>query len=120
MISRGTLTRVVGLALAACVLTPALMAAAAPKTKDEHIAIAEKYEELAAEQDAVAKEHAEMLKDYKAHAHRYPKQVREKRMADMKRHCNAIIEDSKRLASDYRAVAKWHRVAATHLDDEEE
>lgn len=55
-----------------------------------------------------------------AHAHRYPKQVREKRMAAMKKHRNAIIQDWKRLASDYGAMAKWHRIAATHLDDGEE
>jgi hypothetical protein len=105
--------------IAACVLTPTFAHAAAPKTKAEHITIAEKYEERATEQDAIAEEHIQMLKDYKANAARYPKQVREKRIAAMKKHCTAIIRDSKRLANDYRAIAKWHRIAATDLEEPE-
>ena len=61
-----------------------------------------------------------MLKDYRANAARYPKQVREKRIAAMKKHCTDIIRDSRRLAADYRAMAKWHRIAAADLDDDEE
>ena len=117
MTSRRTLIRALGFVIAACLLTPAFAAAAVPKTKAEHIAIAEKYERIAADQEAVATEHAQMLKDYRANAARYPKQVREKRIAAMKKHCTAIIRDSKRLAADYRAMAKWHRIAAADLDD---
>jgi hypothetical protein len=47
------------------------------------------------------------------------RQVREKRIAAMKKHCTAIIRDSKRLAGDYRAMAKWHRITAADLNDEE-
>ena len=118
MTSRRTLIRALGLLVAACALTPTFATAAAPKTKAEHIAVAEKYERIAAKQEAVAKEHTQMLKDYRANAARYPKQVRQKRIAAMKKHCTAIIRDSKRLAADYRAIAKWHRIAATDLEDE--
>jgi hypothetical protein len=119
MTSRRTLIRALGFLIAACVLSPTFANAAAPKTKAEHIAIAEKYETKAAEQDAIVQEHTEMLKEYRANAARYPKQVREKRIAAMKKHCNAIIRDSKRLAADYRAMAHWHRVAAADLNEEE-
>ena len=120
MTSRRTLMRALGFVIAASFLTPSFAAAAAPKSKAEHIAIAEKYERIAADQEAVAAEHAQMLKDYRANAARYPKQVREKRIAAMKKHCTAIIRDSRRLASDYRAMAKWHRIAADDLDDGDE
>lgn len=119
MTSRKILMPTLGFLIAASILTPTLVAAAAPTTKAEHIAIAEKYERNAAAQEAVAEEHTQMLKDYRANAARYPKQVREKRIAAMKKHCTAIIRDSSRLASDYRAMAKWHRIAATDLDDDE-
>ena len=119
MTSQRTVIRALGFLIAACLLTPTFAGAAAPKTKAEHIAIAEKYERIAADQEAVAEEHTQMLKDYRANAARYPKQVREKRIAAMKKHCTAIIRDSKRLAADYRAMAKWHRIAAADLDDDE-
>jgi hypothetical protein len=98
-------------------LAPTIANAEAPKTKADHIAIAEKYEKLAADAEAVAQEHTTMLKEYKANAHRYPKQVREKRIAEMDRHCKAIIRDARKLAADYTAVAKWHRTAAAELEE---
>lgn len=119
MTSRRTLIQALGFMIAACVLTPTFANAAAPETKADHIAIAEKYEKMAAEQDAIAQEHIQMLKEYRANAHRYPKQVRQKRMTDMKKHCTAIIRASKRQANNYRAMAQWHRIAAADLDDEE-
>jgi hypothetical protein len=93
-------------------------AASVPTTKEEHIAAAEEYEAKAAEQDAIAAEHFEMMKQYRARAHRYPKQVREKRLAAMRKHCNAIIRDARRLAADYRAMVKWHRTLAADLGDQ--
>jgi hypothetical protein len=93
--------------------------AAAPQTKAEHIAVAEKYEKMAAEQDAVAQEHNQMLEDYKANAAKYPKQVREKRIAEMKKHCTAIIRTSKQIAKEYRDMAHWHRMVAADLVDDE-
>lgn len=119
MTSTRTVIRALGFLIAACVLTPTFADAAAPKTKAEHIAIADKYDQKAVEQDAIVEEHTQMLKDYRANSARYPKQVREKRIAAMKKHCTAIIRDSKRLAADYRAMAKWHRIAAADLDDDE-
>lgn len=117
MVSNRSTRRVRWLLIAGLLLSPAFASADAPQTKEQHIAVAEKYEKMAADQDAVAQEHVAMLKEYKANAHRYPKQVREKWIADMRRHCNAIIRDAKKLAADYRAVAKWHRIAAEQLEE---
>lgn len=119
MISHRSPIRALGFLIAACVLTPAFAHAAAPQTKAEHIAIAEKYEKKAAEQDAITQEHTQMLKDYRANPARYPKQVRQKRIAAMKKHCNGIIRASTQLANEYRAMAKWHRTAAADLDEDE-
>ncbi len=118
MTSRRSLIRALGLLMTVCFLAPAFAQAAAPKTKAEHIAIAEKYEKKAAEQDAVTQEHTKMLKDYTANASRYAKQVRQKRIAAMKKHCNGIIHSSQKLANEYRAMAKWHRIAAADLDED--
>ena len=87
-----------------------------PTTSAEHLAAAEEYEAKAAEQDAIATEHFEMMKQYRAKAYRYPKQIREKRLAAMRKHCNAIIRDARSLAGDYRAMAKWHRTMAADLE----
>ncbi len=37
----------------------------------------------------------------------------------MKKHCTAIMRSSKQQATNYRAMAKWHRIAAADMDDEE-
>jgi len=119
MTARRPLIQALGFLIATCVLVPTLAHAEAPTTKAEHIAIAEEYEQKAVEQDAITQEHIQMLKDYRANAHRYPKQTREKRIAEMKKHCNAIIRASKQLATEYRDMARWHRIAAEHLEDSE-
>ena len=119
MTGQRPLIPILGYLLAACLLIPTFADAAAPKTKAEHIAIAVKYEKLAVEQDAIAEEHIQMLKDYRANADHYPKQARQKRIAEMKKHCTAIIRAAKQQAKNYRAMAQWHRVAAASLEDEE-
>lgn len=119
MTARRPLIQALGFLIATCILIPTFANAAAPKTKAEHIAVAEEYEQKAVEQDAITQEHIQMLKDYRANAHRYPKQTREKRMAEMKKHCNAIIRASKQLAGEYRHMAQWHRFAAEHMEDSE-
>jgi hypothetical protein len=111
--------RVLALLTATLLLAPAFAKAEAPKTKADHIAIAEKYEKMAADQEAIVEEHATMLQEYKANAHRYPKQVREKWIAEMNRHCKAIMRAAKQLAAEYKSVAKWHRTAAVDMEDDE-
>ncbi len=110
-------TQLAAVLVAVSLLVPGLAAAEVPTTRAEHLAAAEKYEAKAAEQDAIAAEHFEMMKRYRANAHRYPKQVREKRLAAMRKHCNAIIRDARRLAADYRAMARWHRTMAADSKD---
>lgn len=91
--------------------------AAAPETKADHIALAEKYDKLAQEQQAIAQEHEQMYREYNANAHRYPKQVREKWIREMRKHCQTIARAAKQLAAEYRAMARWHRTAAEHVNE---
>jgi hypothetical protein len=45
--------------------------------------------------------------------------VREKWIAEMNRHCKAIMRAAKQLAAEYKSVAKWHRTAAADMEDDE-
>lgn len=80
------------------------------KTKADHMAMADKYEKMAADQEAVAKEHTEMKSEY--HAKWFPKQEREKAISEMDKHCDAIISESKKIADEYKALALWHKARA--------
>lgn len=89
-------------------------AMSAPKTKADCLSMAESYEKMAADQEAIVKEHKDMKREYRlSTAISLPKQTREKSIADMEKHCDAIIEAAQALADEYKAVALWHK---THAD----
>ena len=109
-------TNVVALvALAAVLLTTSAVMAGMPKTKADCHAVAAKYEKLAADQEAVVKEHAEMKKDYRSNQASLPKQTREKDIAEMEKHCDAIIALAQKLADEYKAMAQWHKIHAAEM-----
>jgi hypothetical protein len=85
-----------------------------PKTKAECLALAEKYQKMAADQEAIVKEHTEMKKEYRSKFF-LPKQEREKALADMDKHCDAIIAEAQKLADGYKAMAQWHKMHAEHM-----
>ncbi len=100
----------------ALLTTSVVMAGTPPKTKADCMAVAEKYEKLAAEQTAVVQEHKEMSKHYRLSvANTLPKQTREKSVADMEKHCEAIITSAQALANEYKAMAEWHKIHATQM-----
>jgi len=106
-------------AIAAAVLmigVTSIVSAAAPKTKAECLAMAEKYEKMAADQEAVVQEHTQMKKDYRAKFF-LPKQEREKALADMDSHCDALIAAAQKLADEYKAIAQWHKMHAEHMKE---
>lgn len=105
----------VGFVLASFAAVPTAMAGV-PQTKADHLAVVEKYEKLASDQEAITKEHTEMKKDYRANQAMLPKQAREKSLAEMDEHCGAIVSEAKKLADEYRAVAQWHKVRATEVE----
>lgn len=107
-----------GLALFALVTAfltaSAVVAGDIPKTKADCLAVAEKYEKLAADQEAIVQEHVQMKKDYRKKFF-LPKQEREKALADMDKHCDAIIAEAQKLADEYKATAEWHKIHAEDM-----
>lgn len=100
------------LTLGFAILGASVADSAVPKTKADHTALAEKYGKMAADQDAIVKEHTEMKKDYRSNQAMLPKQTREKSLAELDAHCDAIIGGAKKLADEYRAMAQWHEMRA--------
>lgn len=103
------------LALGLAIFGAGGIAAATPKTKADHTALAEKYTKMAADQDAVVKEHTEMKRDYRSDQAMLPKATREKSLSEMDTHCDAIIGEAKKLADEYKAMAQWHKMRAEEM-----
>jgi outer membrane murein-binding lipoprotein Lpp len=102
----------VGLAILAAGVT---VSAKPPKTQADHEALMAKYEKLAADQEALVAEHEQMKKDKKAIQATLPKQTREKTIAEMEDHCDAIITSAKKLSDEYKGMALWHKMRAEEL-----
>ena len=90
--------------------------AGAAKTKADHLAQVAKYEKLAAEEQAIIKEHTDMKADYHSNQASLAKQTREKSLSDMDKHCDAIIAEAKKLADEYSAMALWHKMRADETE----
>ncbi len=101
--------------MTAAFLTASVVMAGMPKTKASCLAVAEKYERLATDQEAVVKEHREMKADYRGNQATLAKGVREKAMEEMDKHCDAIIASAQKLADEYKAMAQWHKIHATEM-----
>lgn len=100
----------------ALLTTSVVMASTTPKSKADCLAVAEKYEKLAAEQEAVVQEHKEMKQHYRLSvANSLPKTTREKSISDMEKHCDAIIASAQKLATEYRSMAEWHKIHGTQM-----
>jgi hypothetical protein len=84
----------------------------------DHQATATSYEQKAAQQDALIKEHVEMKKTY---AQRYTPGNASKigvpsKVKQMEKHCNAIVKDATKLRNELLDFAKWHRMRAAELE----
>jgi RecB family exonuclease len=82
-------------------------AAQGAKTKADHEALAEHYEEAAKDAEAKAAEQQKMLDQYKAHSYLYGKQT-----YSLQEHCDALISSYQRAAKANRNLAKLHREIA--------
>lgn len=97
---------------AGLMLASGVASAGVAKTKADHLSESAKYEKLAADQQAVVKEHTSMKQDYRSDQAALPKATREKDLGDMDKHCDAIIAEAKKLADEYSAMAQWHKLRA--------
>jgi hypothetical protein len=88
-----------------------------PVTAEDHAALAKRYDEKAAAAAREAAEHEAMLEAaYKAELH--SKAPIKRAYEKMRKHCQPIIRDAKRLAKDMEAFAAWHRMRAAELRGE--
>lgn len=84
----------------------------------EHTAVAASYDLRIADLDALIAEHQKMKKDYRTRVPRYKGAVapgRDSELAEMDKHCDAIIGDATRLRNELAEFAKWHRTQGANL-----
>jgi hypothetical protein len=91
-----------------------------PNMVDEYLAMSAIYEKLAAEQTLIVKEHESMKAGYRANKKSLPRKTREKSLQEIEIHCDAVIADAEKLATDYKAIAEWNRLRAKELEMEEQ
>ena len=88
-----------------------------PVTIQDHLALAKSYEEKAAAYHQEATYHREMLEEYKHKVVVNPKSPYENPwLKKMRKHCEAIIQESERLAREMHTFAEWHRMRAAELE----
>lgn len=80
------------------------------KSKADHEALAEHYEQAARDAEAKAAEQQKMLDKYKEHSYLYGKQV-----YTLEEHCDALISSYQRAAKANRNLAKLHRDMAANM-----
>lgn len=83
------------------------------KTKDDHEALAEHYEEAAQEMQEKAKEYSKLLRQYQSKSYLYGRQAE-----DLKAHCQRLIDVYEKAAEGNLKMAKMHRQmeASSHND----
>jgi len=86
-----------------------------PGSADEHLAMAQDYEQKAAEWRKEAALHRDMAAAYAA-SHPDPKGgARNAEAVKMEKHCMAIVKDAEKLAADAEWSVKYHRTRAKEL-----
>ncbi len=102
-------------------LSQNLYAAEPSQVAADHLKMAKYYEGKASEQDAIIAEQQQMKSDYEKRFYIDEKgenlttsrPLRE--VKEMEGHCDAIINDARKLKDDYLEFAKWHRMRAAEL-----
>ncbi|MDP3609353.1 MAG: hypothetical protein Q8R74_09810 [Methylophilus sp.] len=80
------------------------------KTRPEHSALAEHYEDAAKEMQNKVQEHKSQLEEYENHSYNYGK-----RAQDLQAHCRGLIYSYKQAAEANRRMAEIHRQLATEI-----
>lgn len=73
-------------------------------SKADHVALAEHYEETAAEMQLKVDEHTKLLAQYQAKGYLYGKQA-----DDLKAHCERLIHIYEKAVEENLSMAKMHR-----------
>ncbi|MGZ4956935.1 MAG: hypothetical protein ACXV8U_21855 [Methylobacter sp.] len=103
-----TLVLAVGLLAACAEMNPHPMdmnlAVQNAKTKADHEALAQHYEEAAKEMQLKVEEHKKLLRQYEAKSYQYGRQAQ-----DFQAHCERLINDYEKAAEENLEMAKMHR-----------
>jgi outer membrane murein-binding lipoprotein Lpp len=103
-----TLLLAVGLLAACAEMNPHPMdmnlAVQNAKTKADHEALAQHYEEAAKEMQLKVEEHKKLLRQYEAKSYQYGRQAQ-----DFQAHCERLINDYEKAAEENLEMAKMHR-----------
>lgn len=78
----------------------------------DHLAMANSYEQKAAEQDALISHHSSMKKDYEKRHYVLKKAGKPGDVKDMEAHCDSIIQAATTLRNELNDFAQWHRMRA--------
>ena len=82
-------------------------------TLGQHQALAAQYESKADEQNAIIAEHTSMTKEYeRRYGWMTAKGGEGKDVADMDKHCKAIVQNATNLKNEFLEFANWHRMRA--------
>ncbi len=74
------------------------------KTKADHEALAQHYEEAAKDMQLKVEEHKKLLRQYEAKSYQYGRQAQ-----DFQAHCERLINDYEKAAEENLEMAKMHR-----------
>ncbi len=86
-----------------------------PETADQHLALAQSYEDRAAKERQTVAEHEKMKVDYREQVAVSPKSE-SLLVKKMDKHCDAIIATAKELEREFEKFAEWHRMRASELE----
>ena len=90
-------------------------AAKLPTTVEDHLAMAQSYQDKVAEWRKEAAYHREMAAAYKKSHPDFNGGARNPAAVTMERHCAKIADDAEKLAADAEDTAKYHRLRAKEL-----
>ena len=96
---------------------PAKGACSCAKSPDDHLALAQSYDQTAAEHRAVAAEHRKMIADTKEDARSFPNKtgIELGWVRKMREHCEAYITKAEAAAKEAERFAEYHRMRAAEL-----
>lgn len=88
----------------------------APKTPQEHRAMAEMYRQKAAEARKDAESHRKMLADYKKSSYQPKSSIEAGDIKKMRLHCERYIKAAEALAAEAGELVKFHELRAKELE----
>jgi hypothetical protein len=90
--------------------------AKAPVTAADHLQMAKMYQDKAASYRKDAEFHRKMIEEYKSQAASSPKTGPNPWFTKMQKHCQMLIKDAEKLATDAEKSAEFHTLRAKEVE----